>query len=196
MRRLATLCLGLTLGCAHEMSSDERLDRDTQAVSVQKEISESDLRSLNCQDAAAELAKARNENRPEADRVTSYMQLYESLKKRNQTFDEAMSRNPDLRYKEGSQDFVGAHDLCVQQEADVRVEFNTLIRDLVEVPIVQEIKGGANVSVARLDFSTLRQAIESLAPDDKEQLLQRVNNAEKRVESTTSTTSSGKRRGR
>ena len=33
-----------------------------------------------------------------------------------------------------------------------------------------------------LDFGTLRQAIQSLSPDDKEQLLNRVANAEKKVE--------------
>ena len=34
-----------------------------------------------------------------------------------------------------------------------------------------------------LDFGTLKQAIESLASDDKEQLLLKVSNAEKKVDS-------------
>jgi hypothetical protein len=65
------------------------------------------------------------------------------------------------------------------------------------VPTVQEIKGGATVVIARLDFNTLRQAIETLSPDDKEQLLTRVANAEKKVSSVTEAepAAGGKRRG-
>jgi hypothetical protein len=63
----------------------------------------------------------------------------------------------------------------------VKVEFDTYVRELVDVPTVQEIKGGNTVTVARLDFNTLRQAIETLNPEDKEQLLMKVGNAEKRV---------------
>ncbi len=49
------------------------------------------------------------------------------------------------------------------------------------MPTVQEIKGGNTVTIARLDFNTLRQAIETLDPDDKDSLLNRVGNAEKKV---------------
>jgi len=55
------------------------------------------------------------------------------------------------------------------------------VRELVDVPTVQEVKGGNTITVARLDFNTLRQAIETLNPDDKEQLMSRVGNAEKKV---------------
>jgi hypothetical protein len=41
--------------------------------------------------------------------------------------------------------------------------------------------------VARLDFNTLRQAIEALGPDDRESLLTRVANAEKKVSATAAT---------
>ena len=92
-----------------------------------------------------------------------------------------MSRNPDLHYTEGSQKLVSARETCIQQTADVKVEFETYVRELVDVPTVQEIKGGNTVTIARLDFNTLRQAIETLNPDDKEQLLGRVLNAEKKV---------------
>jgi hypothetical protein len=73
---------------------------------------------------------------------------------------------------------------------------------LVDVPTVQEIKGGNTVTIARLDFNTLRQAIETLNPDDKDTLLNRVSNAEKKVSASaepaeTGSTGggSGKRRG-
>jgi hypothetical protein len=113
--------------------------------------------------------------------VISYIELYSSLVKRNATFDQAMTRNPDLNYTEGSQKLVAARNNCIQQAADVKVEFETYVRELVSVPTVQEIKGGNTVTVARLDFNTLRQAIDTLNPEDKEQLLARVLATEKQV---------------
>jgi len=110
------------------------------------------------------------------------MGLFESLKGRTAKFNEAMTRNPDLAYQEGSQELVSAREQCIQQTADVKFEFERYIRELVEVPTVQEIKGGTTVTVARLDFGTLKSAIESLNPDDRDQLLNRVSNAEKKVE--------------
>jgi hypothetical protein len=186
MRRLiAALALVLTAasGCIKEVSSEERLDRETGGgTTVKSAVGADELSKVNCQDTQAGLAKARNENRPESDRVIVYMELFESQKKRIALFDEAMSRNPDLAYQEGSQELVSAREGCIQQSADVRMEFERYVRELVDVPTVQEIKGGSTVIVARIDFGTLKQAIESLGPDDKEQLLQKVASAEKKVE--------------
>ncbi|MFT3836100.1 MAG: hypothetical protein QM723_03770 [Myxococcaceae bacterium] len=168
--------------CTHEVTSDERLERETKQANMKEAITASDLQKLRCDDVNQELAKARNENRPETDRVGSYQDLYESLKGRTAKFDEAMTRNPDLAYQEGSQELVSAREQCIQQTADVKFEFERYIRELVEVPTVQEIKGGTTVTVARLDFGTLKSAIESLNPDDRDQLLNRVSNAEKKVE--------------
>ncbi|MFP2929417.1 hypothetical protein ACLESO_30310 [Pyxidicoccus sp. 3LG] len=177
----ATLLLLCTPGCVKEISSDERLDRETQNLAVKDTPGAAELQKLTCDDTAEPLTKARNVNRPETDRLVDYIELYASLRKRTATFEEAMNRNPDLSYREGSQAIVSAKDTCVQQTADVRVEFETYIRELVTVPTVQEIKGGNTVTIARLDFNTLRQAIETLEPDDKDALLDRVANAEKKV---------------
>ncbi len=177
----ATLLLLCTPGCVKEISSDERLDRETQNLAVKDTPGAAELQKLSCDDTTDALGKARNVNRPETDRLVDYIELYSSLRKRTATFEEAMSRNPDLSYREGSQQLVNAKDTCIQQTADVRVEFETYIRELVDVPTVQEIKGGNTVTIARLDFNTLRQAIETLEPDDKEALLSRVANAEKKV---------------
>lgn len=168
-------------GCPKEISSEERLDRATNFVPVKQAPGAAELAKLSCADTAGELTKARDVNRNETDRVMGYLGVYESLKKKTDTFQEAMTRNPDLAYREGSQEFVDARDVCVQQTADVRVEFERYVRDLVDVPTVQEIKGGAMVVVARLDFNTLRQAIEALGADDKESLLNKVNAAEKKI---------------
>ena len=169
-------------GCAHEVTSDERLDRETKVQTVKESLGAADLQKIKCDDTATDLATARNENKPETDRVAGYIELYQSLKARSAKFDEAMSRNPDLAYQEGSQELIAAKEQCIQQVADVRLEFERYVRELVDVPTVQEIKGGATVVVARLDFGTLKQAIETLNPDDRESLLNRVSNAEKKVE--------------
>lgn len=181
--QVAALAVALcSSGCVKEVSSDERLDRETKTSTVKEALGASDLQKIKCDDTAADLAKARNENKPETDRVAGYIELYESLKGRSAKFDEAMSRNPDLAYQEGSQELIAAKEQCIQQVADVRLEFERYIRELVDVPTVQEIKGGATVIVARLDFGTLKQAIETLNPDDRESLLNKVSNAEKKVE--------------
>jgi len=178
---LAVLATGLT-ACVKEISSEERLERETSNVAVKDAPGAAELRKLSCADTANELISARDVNRNETDRVMSYMEVHESLKTKTATFQEAMSRNPDLMYQEGSKEFVDARDVCVAQTAELRLEFEQYVRDLVEVPTVQEVKGGNTVTVARLDFTTLRQAIESLSPDDKEMLLNKVVTAEKKVE--------------
>lgn len=204
MHRLSAAVAAFLLsatGCMpKEISSDERLDRETASVSVKDTPQASELEKLNCDNATEELTRARNVNRPETERLMDYITLYDSLLKRTQTFEEAMTRNPDLQYREGAVNIVAAKDTCIQQTADVRVEFENYMRELVDVPTVQEIKGGNAVTIARLDFNTLRQAIETLSPDDKEQLLNRVASAEKKVSAVKAPAeeepaSTGKKRG-
>jgi hypothetical protein len=178
---VATVVLLSATGCVKEISSDDRLDRETRSIGVSETPEASELAKLSCENITEDLARARNVNRPETDRLVDYITLYETLSKRTATFEEAMLRNPDLSYQEGSQQLVAAKDTCIQQTTDVRVEFETYTRELVDVPTVQEIKGGNTVTIARLDFSTLRRAIEALAPDDKEHLLARVDAADKKV---------------
>lgn len=178
---VATVLLLSTAGCVKEISSEERLDRETEFLQARGTPDAAALGKVHCDDTGDALTQARNVNRPETDRVMSYIDLYTSLVKRNATFDEAMTRNPDLNYTEGSQKLVSARNNCIQQAADVKVEFETYVRELVSVPTVQEIKGGNTVTVARLDFNTLRQAIETLNTEDKEQLLARVLTTEKQV---------------
>jgi hypothetical protein len=201
----ATVLLLSVTGCVKEISSEERLDRDTAHLSGKdRPLTAEALAKVSCDDAREVLDTARDVNRPETERVMSYIELYSSLLKRTATFEDAMTRNPDLSYTQGSEQLVAAKDTCVQQTADVKVEFETYVRELVDVPTVQEVKGGNTVTVPRLDFNTLRQAIDTLDLEDKEQLMARVLNAEKRVatarateeESSTPAPSGGRRRNR
>jgi hypothetical protein len=184
MRRLlqAALFAVLFAGCAHNVSDEERLDRDTQTASAEDQtMDRAELAKVNCADTKSDLDKAHNENRPETERLQTYMGLYQSLKKRTSMFEEAMTRNPDLAFQEGSEPLVAAKELCIQQTADVKVEFENYVRELVEVPTVQEVRGGNTYTVARLDFGILKQAINVLSPEDKDAWLTKVSNAEKRV---------------
>lgn len=189
---LAALAIAGASSCVKEISSEERLDRETTNVPVKETAGAAELRKLSCAEINSELTGARDVNRNETERVMGYIGVYEDLKKKVTTFQDAMTRNPDLMYQEGSQEFVAARDLCVAQSSDLRLEFEEYVRSLVDMPTVQEIKGGNAVTVARLDFNTLRQAIESLGPDDREQLLARVNNAEKKIQAAQE--SGGRRR--
>ena len=183
MRLLAASAAVLLLsgGCVKEISNEDRLERD--APTVRREpLDPEALAKVSCEDAPEKLSQARQDNRPETDRLMLYIDLYKDLRGRTHKFEEAMSRDPDLSYREEYRPLVAARETCVQQTADVQVEFERFTRELVEVPTVQEVKGGNTVMVPRLDFNTLRMAIEALAPDDKEQLLSRVASAERRVE--------------
>ncbi len=178
----AALTAAFCASCAHEISSEERLERETSHIKPEEALSRAELLKLKCDDTADGLAKARADNRPETDRVQAYMELFSSLTSRTQKIESAMSRNPDLAFKEGSQDLVSLKENCVAQSSDVRLEFDRYVRDLVEVPTVQEIKGGSTVTVARLDLSVLKQAVELLNADDRDSLLSRLALAEKRID--------------
>src|SRR5688572_13201356 len=122
MRTLIVAGLVVTsLSCVKEISSDERLERATQKNEVKGSDSASDLAKIKCDDTNNELNKARNDSRPETDRVISYKELFDSLKTRVARFDEALSRNPDLPFQEGPQEMVGAKESRVQQSGCVNV---------------------------------------------------------------------------
>jgi hypothetical protein len=168
-------------GCVKEISSDERLERGTKGLSERQTVLAADLKDLRCDDVAGQLASARNESGPETERVKKYVELYELLKVRRDTFEDALSRNPDLAYQQGSEDRIAARDVCVRQVADVRLEFERYVRELVALPVVKEIKGGATVTIVRLDFPTLKQAIDVLALDDRDLLVSKLDRAEKKL---------------
>src|SRR5688500_1091125 len=116
------LLAGLVLAsfsCVKEISSDERLERATQKSDV-KGSDSADLAKIRCDDTNTELNKARNDSRPETDRLVSYKELFEQLRTRVARFDEAMTRNPDLQFQEGSQELVSAKETCIQNMADVK----------------------------------------------------------------------------
>lgn len=168
--------------CVKEISSDERLERETTRANALKSNTAAELAKIKCDELSGDLSKARDGVRTEEERLSTFTDVYERLKARSARFDEAMSRNPDLAYQEGTEDLVNAREACVQMTADVRMELESLIREIVQVLVVEEIKGGQTVKVARLDFTPLRAAIDKLDLDDREALQTKITNAEKIVE--------------
>lgn len=183
-RIVATLSslLLLTSACVKEISNEDRLDRDTRKTDASKTDTAEDLLKLRCDDIASELTKAKDDSAPEDKRISTYMELFDKVKERTSKFDEAISRNPDLVYQEGSAQVMSARDGCNQSQADVRYDFERLVREIVALPVVDDIRDGKPVKAARLSFDTLREALEKLDLDDKETLMMRLANAEKTVE--------------
>ena len=182
-RIVAALSAVLVLSsCAHEISNEERLDRDTRKTDASKTETAEDLLKLKCDDISSELVRAKDESAPEDKRLATYVDLYEKVKNRTQRFDEAISRNPDLAYQEGSDQITSAREGCIQSQVDVRYDFERLVREICALPVVDDIRDGKPVKAARIDFDSLREAIDKLDPDDKESLLTRLANAEKTVE--------------
>ncbi|HEY8210152.1 MAG TPA: hypothetical protein VIG99_21850, partial [Myxococcaceae bacterium] len=112
----------LALSCVKEISSEERLEREISAGPAGAAMSASELAQVNCADAVEGLAKARAAERDETARLIAYMDLYSAIHKKVTTLEDAMSRDPDIRYQEGTKNVVDAHATCVQQQADVRFE--------------------------------------------------------------------------
>jgi hypothetical protein len=56
-------------GCAHEISSDERLDRETRRSDSMKSATADDLVKMRCDDITSELSKARDDSAPEEKRM-------------------------------------------------------------------------------------------------------------------------------
>lgn len=176
----------LFVGCVKEISSDERLERETARSDALRSAAAGELSKLKCDEFKDDVLKARDDAQSEETRLGIYTRVYEQLKVRTARFDEAIARNPDLAYQEGSQDIVAGREGCIQQTADVKNDFETLVREIMLMPTVDEIKGGTTVKVARLNFDVLRAAIDKLEPDDRDGMLSKLTNAEKQVEAKSS----------
>lgn len=171
----------LASGCVKEISSDERLDRGTGAPLVKK-IGVATLETLQCDDIAEALAAARDLDRSEPERVNLYLTLYASLDERRTLYLQARRHDAGLAYRRGGEKVVAAGELCVRRAGEVERELERVVRDLVSMPTVDEIRGGMTIHIVRLDFPTLRRAIDLLRLADREALLREVDLADRRLE--------------
>ena len=181
-KTLVVVAVALSIQACHKgISDDERLGNPTRKTNLNELVSSNAFSELRCEDASGALFKARDEAKPEDERLKTYVDLYLSLQDRKKKLDEAIARNPDLAYQEGAQTVLDSQETCARQVTDVRIETERFIRDLVDTPTVQEIKGGAITVVPRVDFAVLRRSIEAIDMDGKQEMLQTVDNAEQKV---------------
>ncbi len=181
---------GLLSACAHPAygpSSDDRLSAEVQD-SAQLSAAKSTDRVLSCADLDESLARARNGERPESDRLRSYMHLYRELVGRTQANQKAFDRHPELVYGGGKEQAAAAasrsaSDQCQQMLADARSEFDLLVRELFQPLIITDVASGRKLKVARISFPLLKSAVQELAPTDQDSLLEKIAIAEKLVDS-------------
>lgn len=168
------------VGCVKDVPSDERLEKATRNTDAAKSKDFGELLRLKCDELQPAWAKLRDEPTEERQ-LAGYVDLYSELHSRSSEFDRATSRNPDLLYVADSQQLVDARDQCVQMTADVRVELETKLRDIVSMPVIDDIRGNRPTKVARLNLERVREAIEKLDLEDKEELLRKLASAEKQL---------------
>jgi hypothetical protein len=181
--RFAVAVLSSLLGvaCAHSAygpSSDQRLEDSTTA---KRSTEGADVASVKCTDLVPRLREAKSEEKPEGERLSVLIELFNSAKDRHTKLDEAVSRNPDLIYLAGGENTKANRDECRVFFADVRSDLDRFVREISDMPVIQEVQGNRTVGVARLDYALVRTALEALAPDDKDVLTARIDSAEKRV---------------
>jgi hypothetical protein len=186
---LAAATWALT-GCASRAygpDSDTRLEmavRDMQRSRTSEEAVAKKLAGYSCDVDRKRLAEAEQAQRADGDRLIKFIKLYADLASRQQEMDKLLNENPGAEYAPAGSEGRTARqalDECNTVLADARSAFDLFLRELVELPIVKEFRGGKELGVARVDFSLLRQGIELLQPPDRESLLSRIQTAEKRV---------------
>ena len=175
--------------CAHPAYGPSSEDRLTAEVrdSAESAPPKSSDKVQSCEDLTESLARARNGERPEADRLRSYMQLFRQLVDRTQANQKLFDRNPELAFGGGkgttqSSAVRATADQCQQLQADTRSEFELLVRELFEPLVITDLSNGRKAHVPRVSFSLLRSAVQELAPTDQEGLLEKIGLAEKQVD--------------
>jgi hypothetical protein len=176
---LAALLAGLSLiSCAHSAygpSSDQRLE---DAISSQPSTEGAEVATVRCADLIGRAQESKSEERPEADRLNIKTEVFTAARERHTKLDDAVTRNPDLIYSAEGETIKANHDECQSLFADARSDLDRFVRELCDPLLIQDISGR---TVARIDFALIRNALETLGPEDKDMLLAKVDAAEKRI---------------
>ncbi|MGI5863500.1 MAG: hypothetical protein ACOX6T_15800 [Myxococcales bacterium] len=185
-----------TAGCASHSAYGPDSDARLEATFSERASGQgADIAGVKCDALSRKFKASRIEERTETERLKLLAELFEKSRESTNALDDAVTKNPDLLYgPEG--DAVKANLAeCRATYADVRSDFDRYIRDIVDLPVIQEVQGRSMVTVPRLDLKLLRSAIAALDPDDKDVLLAKIDAAEKRVgESTPIGRGGGRRR--
>jgi len=170
--------VGCATHAAYGPSSDERLEA---ALSSGHSREGADVAGISCSELGRRLREAKSDDRPEGDRLQALMEIHRIAQERVNRLDAAVVRNPDLVYSADGDAIKNNLEGCRSFYADVRSDFDRYVREIVDLPVIQEVRGRETVNVARLDLGLLRKAINALDPDDRDVLLGRVDGAEKKI---------------
>ena len=183
--------VGCATHSAYGLDSDDRLEA---TFSEKASGQGSDATAIKCDELARKFKASRIEERTEGEKLKVLVDLFEKSRDNTNNLDEAVSKNPDLLYGPEGDAVKNNLQECRSTFADVRSDFDGYLRDITELPIIQELQGREMVNVARLDLKLLRTAITALDPQDKDALFAKVDAAEKRVGESTPIGKGGGRR--
>jgi hypothetical protein len=179
----AVYLAGCASHAAYGPSSDQRLDsavKEGATDNGMKDVTADQLATKKCGDYRAKLIKAKSDDVAEVDRLAQFESLYKDLKEKNDFLDQALAANPDLQFANESQ-VPKIRDECVAALAEVRQEYYAFVADISDLLVVKDTHGNPS---PRLDFKRFREAITVLDPDDRDQLLGRVDAAERRIKTS------------
>lgn len=181
---LATVVGGLfAAGCAHPAygpSGDARLEKavdEGRSKDSVQDVSAEALSKQRCTGYREKLLRAKSDDVPEVDRLAQFEALYKDLKSKNDYLDSALASNPDLQFA-GDTQVPKIREECVDALAEVKQSYYAFVADISDLLVVKDVHGKP---APRLDFKKFREAINVLDPDDRDQLLARVDAAEHRI---------------
>ena len=172
-------------GCAHPAygpSGDSRLEKavdEGRSKDTVTDVSAASLSTKSCSGYREKLMRAKSDDLPEVDRLAQFESLYKDIKSKNDYLDQALAANPDLQFS-GDTQVPKIRDECVDALADVKQAYYAFVSDISDLLVVKDVRGNP---APRLDFKKFREAINVLNPDDRDQLLARVDAAEHRIHS-------------
>lgn len=184
IRSLVVLTAALALASCNKARiygppGEERLEA---AVSEGNNSEGGEVGKIRCVELQQKLKECKLDDRNEEDRVEAMTSLFLEAQKRFEQIEAATARNPDLLYGTQAEAVKTGYDECRAALADTRSDLDRYVREVCEQPLLQDMHGNKNV--ARLDFSSVRAAIEALQPDDKDALFGKLDAAEKKAGAT------------
>ena len=186
---LFSLALGVPSGCATSAfgpPDNQRVDDGAPFAMGGLTPDLRKLEALRCAPAAGP------SGRTEGQRLRALLSATRSCTRDERQVHELLRERPALSFFVGTDASGAAHDvarLVSDNEtvaADDREALDAMVRNIVAVPIVNEVEGegaGAReVRKARVDFALLEKAIEVLGPSDADQLELQVTDASRKLQ--------------
>lgn len=172
--------IGCSTHSAYGPDSDARLEEGMSPTSKES-ADASKLLAMNCDEHAKRLSGLSVES-DETKKLKGLGVIYLSAKDTYEKLDAAASSHTDLLYGKEGDKIKGNLATCRDTASTAYIAFDRFVRELVDMPVVQEMKNRKMVNVARVDFKLLREAITKLDATDKELLNNRITAMESSIQ--------------